>query len=79
MKSLYHIAAALSALVITSTAMAAQDPWLIHFTRQNQLAYDARQAKLAAAAHAQPQAPQQHAALVNKPGSPAAATPAARN
>jgi hypothetical protein len=58
MKSQYRIAAAVAAMTLAAGAMAAQDSSLIRITRQNQLAHDARQAKLAGSAQAaKPQAP----------------------
>jgi len=56
MKSQYRIATAVAAMALATSAMAAQDTSLIRITRQNQLAHDARQAKLAAAGSAQAQA-----------------------
>lgn len=53
MKSQYRIAAAVAAMSLAASAMAAQDTSLIRITRQNQLAHDARQAKLAGSAQAQ--------------------------
>ena len=70
MKSRYLIAAALAAMTLAGSAIAAPDTWLIRFTRQHQLAYEARQAKLAAEASAQ------QAARATAAGTPAAEAPA---
>ena len=59
MKSRYLIAAALAAITLASSAIAAQDTWLIRLTREHQLAHDAKRAA-AASAQAPAAAPAAH-------------------